>query len=144
LTVRTLHPTTLLLLLLPFASGCSDDDERPDTDSGTVLFTWTIDQGATTEAQCAALGAVRFRALLLNRGALVDSFEGPCRDSELDAGNFAASPEYTARVSLLGEGNAPLRELDSRRFDVRIGETTFVRANFGDEDAVDVEEPPAP
>jgi hypothetical protein len=117
--------------------ACSDEP-REDIQWGTLRFGWTIDDVASGTL-CEELGATRFQGILLTRGNIVEMYDVPCQDLELETGLLVPDDEYVVHATLVDDMVLPKSDrVVSSVFSIDAGQSRDVRVNFGADDRVEV------
>jgi hypothetical protein len=123
--------------LLAVSMACSDES-REDIQWGTVHFGWTIDDVASG-ALCEELGATRFQAIVLTRGNIVEMYDVPCQDMELETGLLVPDDEYVVQATLVDDMALPKSDrVVSSVFTIDAWQSRDVRVNFGADNRVQV------
>jgi hypothetical protein len=125
-------------LLAGFCILACDDERREPQQWGSIEFVWTIDQRATSGA-CAPLGGEAMEATLFNRGMVVERYTSSCEAFTFTAEPVVATDFYTVQLRLVdanNQANGPT--IVSPTFSVEANTATFIRANFGAENRIEV------
>jgi hypothetical protein len=125
-------------LLAGLVAVACDGDRREPQEWGTLELVWTIDQQATPGA-CAPSGADSLEVTLLNRGMVDSRYTVACEAFTFTADPVLATDSYTLQLRLLDANNvANGPSIVSPTFSVQANTPTFIRANFGAENQVEV------
>jgi hypothetical protein len=116
--------------------GCSDDEPAappppvPSGETGILAYSWSI-QGQKVAADCAAVGAVAFQSIVVDRGYIIDGVRVPCTDFETRLQLYTGA--FLSRGSLVETDGFPATgRISEDIFVIEQGKVTTLVIDFPD------------